>query len=302
MVSGKRYSRPPPISKMKVSTPGSYTEGQIQKLGLSVTGSKAKAPNQLSTSDQLTASDQLSPGGQHSTSDQLLTSDQTSTSGQLSTSDQLSSSDQLTTSIQLSTSDQLSTVQSNSDQTSTTNQASISYQPPSSDPQAINDQLASSDTPRNVTKTRAQYMTKSRILMAKQKDKEDKNDKFKIAFKAMKEIKFKSIRKCAQFFDLPKSTLQRLVNSDSSEFKGSGKFSSVLTPEEEKQIIDHVVWRQEVGCGLSFEQLGLLLQEVFLGVKEANPSRLTGFEDSNHLPYLNWVRRFSKRHSISEEM
>ena len=40
------------------------------------------------------------------------------------------------------------------------------------------------------------------------------------------------------------------------------------------------------------------MQEVFLGLKEANPDRLTGFEKTNHLPYPNWVRRFAERHSI----
>ena len=114
----------------------------------------------------------------------------------------------------------------------------------------------------------------------------------------MQDKKFLTIRGCAKFYNISSSTLHRLIKSGFSYYKGSGKFSSVLSHEEESRIIAHVTWRQEIGCGLSFEQLGLLLQEVFLGLKEANSSRMTGFETSNQLPHTNWVRRFAERHSI----
>ena len=141
-------------------------------------------------------------------------------------------------------------------------------------------------------------MTKSRKLGAKKVKKKEKCEKFNLAFKAMQDKKFLTIRGCAKFYNISSSTLHRLIKSGFSDYKGSGKFSSVLSHEEESRIIAHVTWRQEIGCGLSFEQLGLLLQEVFLGLKEANSSRMTGFETSNQLPHTNWVRRFAERHSI----
>ena len=130
-------------------------------------------------------------------------------------------------------------------------------------------------------------MTKSRKIMVKKQQKQEKCAKFKLAFKAMQEKKFLTVRGCAKFNNISSSTLHRLVKSGYADYTGSGKCSSFLFNEEESQIISHVFWRQEVGCGLSFEQLGLLLQEVFIGLKEANSSRMTGFETSNQLPHTN---------------
>ena len=114
----------------------------------------------------------------------------------------------------------------------------------------------------------------------------------------MKEGKFKSVRKCAEKFDISKTSLQRFIKNDASDLQGAGSLSSVFTPAEEKQIFEHVIWKQEIGCGLTFEQLGVLIQEVLLGIKEANSDRMTGFEDNNQLPYLNWMRRFAERNNI----
>ena len=123
--------------------------------------------------------------------------------------------------------------------------------------------------------------------------------KFKLAFKAMKDGKFKSARKCAAHFGVSRATLRRYLKCGDPDFKGVGRRSSTFTQEEEKKIIDHIVWKQEIGCGLTLEQLGLLVQEVLLGLKEANPDRVTGFEETNQLPYYNWVRRFAERNDIS---
>lgn len=217
--------------------------------------------NHPSTSDLASGSDKPPPV------DQPLSSVQVPSSNQLLPCDQVSPNDQLP-STGLS----------------------------SAAPLSSSDQLSSGD--QVPPKKRATYMTKTRKILAKKKSHDDKSSKFGLAFKSFKEGKFLSIRECAKFFNLSHVTLSRYVKSGANEYKGSGKFSSALTPEEEKLIIDHVVWQQEVGCGLSFEQLGLLLQEVFLGLKEAIPDRITGFEKSNHLPYPNWVRRFAERHSI----
>ena len=79
-------------------------------------------------------------------------------------------------------------------------------------------------------------MTKSRKILNKVKMMAEKNEKCKLAFKAMKEGKFKSVRKCAEKFDISKTSLQRFINNDVSDLKGAGSFSSVFTPAEEKQI------------------------------------------------------------------
>ena len=276
-----------PSVKKKVSTPFSYNLGMNQ----SPTSDFLPSTVQLSSSVKLPSSD-LSFG-----SDKLFPSDQLPitekhSSSQQSSGVQLPSSDLSSGSEQLFPSGQLPITEqhSSSPQSSSVQLASPSPELSSSD------QLSSSG--QVPPKTRATYMTKSRKIFAKKKVHDDKCSKFELAFKSVKDGSFKSIRECSKFYNLFHVTLSRMVKSGAAKYKGSGKFSCVLTSEEEKLIIDHVVWRQEVGCGLSFEQLGLLLQEVFLGLKEANPDRLTGFEKTNHLPYPNWVRRFAERHSI----
>ena len=174
------------------------------------------------------------------------------------------------------------------------------YQVPSTSHKtpAVSVQSSSSDTESEGGDVRAPYNTKSRKKLIKQKNIKEKDKKFKLAFKAMKDGKFKSVRKCSAQFGVSRATLQRYLNSGDPDFKGAGKRSSTFTKEEEKKIIDHIVWKQEIGCGLTFEQLGLLVQEVLLGLKEANPDRVTGFEGTNQLPYSMWLRRFAERNDI----
>ena len=253
-----------------MSTPGSYSLGK---------SNQSFSSDQMSVTNKFSSSDQVSVTNQSSSSDQVSVTNQSSSSDQMSVTNQSSSSDQVSVTNQSS---------SSSDQVTVTNQSSSSGQ-------SFSSTLLSSDTS---SKPRAQYMTKSRKLAAKNLNKKEKCEKFRLAFKAMQEKKFLTVRGCAKFYNVPSSTLHRLIKSGFSDYKGSRKYSSVLSQEEEASIIAHVTWRQEIGCGLSFEQLGLLLQEVFIGLKEANSSRMTGFETSNQLPHTNWVRRFAERNSI----
>ena len=64
-----------------------------------------------------------------------------------------------------------------------------------------------------------------------------------------------------------------------------------MTLQEEMKVVDHVKWRASIGHGLDWHMLGLLLQELFLALKLANPARVTGLEDVGQLPTSTWIRR-----------
>ena len=64
------------------------------------------------------------------------------------------------------------------------------------------------------------------------------------------------------------------------------------------KVVDHVKWRASIGHGLDWHMLGLLLQELFLALKLANPARVTGLEDVGQLPTSIWIRRFAERHNL----
>ena len=141
-------------------------------------------------------------------------------------------------------------------------------------------------------------MTKRNIIK-KRKDK--LNEKKAVAHKALEAFnrgKFKSVRSCALFYKMPKSTLYDLVVTG-SELQGTGRKLKCLTAEEESKIVKHVKWRASVGCGLQWRQLQPLIQEVLLGVKTANPDRITGYEKTAQLPNINFCRRLAFRHNLS---
>ena len=70
------------------------------------------------------------------------------------------------------------------------------------------------------------------------------------------------------------TTSQGLVERG-GEFKGSGRHSTKLTLQEEMKVVDHVKWRASIGHGLDWHMLGLLLRELFLALKLANPNPVT---------------------------
>ena len=61
------------------------------------------------------------------------------------------------------------------------------------------------------------------------------------------------------------------------------------------KVVDHVKWRASIGHGLDWHMLGLLLQELFLALKLANPARVTDLEDVGQLPTPTWIRCFAER-------
>ena len=143
-----------------------------------------------------------------------------------------------------------------------------------------------------------QCMTKHRKLVKKISDKNTKQSKYSKAIKNWEAGQFKSLRACARYYNLPFSTLHRLLDS-SEDYKGSGRNSKCLTQEEEQKLMDHVRWRASTGCGVSPSQLQSLIQEVLLAVKKANPDRITGYEECGQLPSRYYVRRLVDRNNIS---
>ena len=110
--------------------------------------------------------------------------------------------------------------------------------------------------------------------------------------------KFKSLRSCAKYYKVPKSTLYDLVTTG-DELKGRGRKLRCMTPDEESKIVAHVKWRASVGCGLEWRQLQSIIQEVLLGVKAANPDRITGYENTGQLPNIDFCRRLALRHNLT---
>ena len=109
--------------------------------------------------------------------------------------------------------------------------------------------------------------------------------------------KFKSLLKCARFYKVSYTTLYKLVESN-GEFRGSGRHSTVLTPEEEELIVNHVKWRGSVGCGITWKGLQKLIQEILIGAKQSNPDRITGYETQGQMPNLYMVRRLAERFNL----
>ena len=142
------------------------------------------------------------------------------------------------------------------------------------------------------------YKTKSRKKIDAKKGKLEKKLRFEEAKEKYLQGKFKSLNKCARFYKLPYATLYRMVESN-DEFKGSGRFSGVLKPEEEELIINHVKWRASVGCGLTWTGLQKLIQEILIGAKQSNPDRITGYEEQGQMPNISWVRRLAERHNLT---
>ena len=142
------------------------------------------------------------------------------------------------------------------------------------------------------------YMTKSRHIIKQKKNRKSKTSSYQEAISEFRSGAFPSVRKCAAHFKLSKTTLLRLMNEEKS-FLGSGRKSKVFTDDEEDKILKFIVSQQELGCGLSWLQLQLLLQEVMQSLKNSNKERITGYEDQNHLPNIHFVRRFATRHSLT---
>ena len=152
--------------------------------------------------------------------------------------------------------------------------------------------------------TRTKCSAGNKRITAREKKAEEiaaKNATLKEALAALEAGLFKSRRQCAEAFGLSEATLRRASNSEDFVFKGQGRRSEAMTEEEEKKVRDHIVQRLQLGVGLDLYQVQDLIQELLMGVVDANPERYVPWGDNHESPYRPpeaWVRRFLKRKNL----
>ena len=162
----------------------------------------------------------------------------------------------------------------------------------------VNDMGYDSNLPSGSKKRPTKYMTKKRQLEAKKKVQEDKKLAYKQACEQYNQGKFKSIFAASKHFGLSYTCLYRyLVNGDS--FAGKGRKSNTLTEEEELKIVNHVIYRQKIGCGMTYLQLQLIIQEVLIAVTTSNPDRTSPYAELGHFPNRDFARALADRHNLT---
>ena len=135
---------------------------------------------------------------------------------------------------------------------------------------------------------------KKQSMKEKREKKAQQKEKLKMAAQDFLAGKFSNLRQAAQHYGVYYGTLYKVLNKNGGEFKGTGQFSQQLSAEEEKKIVAHVKWRQEIGYGLDWQGLQRLIQEILVRVTQSNPDRVTGLESWGQLPEATWVRRFAE--------
>ena len=128
-----------------------------------------------------------------------------------------------------------------------------------------------------------------------------KNNNVQEAVAAFKQGLFKSKRQCATAFGVSEFTVRQALKSDDYVYKGRGRKSEVMTEAEEEKIREHTIERLKLGVGLDLDQMQDLIQELLLGVIDANPERYVPWGDNGDSPYrppVQWVRRFLKRNNL----
>ena len=106
-----------------------------------------------------------------------------------------------------------------------------------------------------------------------------------------------SIYACAKKHNVNYNTLKKLLNSG-QQFNGQGRVLTVLSTEEEIKIREHIIRLLFRSYSLTFFELRYLIQESLIRLCEANPSRITTFEASNHLPDDKFVYNFATRNML----
>ena len=98
---------------------------------------------------------------------------------------------------------------------------------------------------------------------------------------------------CACFHGVKRTTLQQGINQGRN-FIGGGCPCVALTDTEEELVANHMHYKAAIGYGESWQTLRLLLKEIMLKIKSANPQRITGLENNGQLPSIGWVQRFAQ--------
>ena len=141
-------------------------------------------------------------------------------------------------------------------------------------------------------------MTKKKKKLAKKKKKEDRKHAYQKACVEYQQGKFETIYEASKHYGLSYTSLHRyLVDGDTPS--GGGRKSNVLTEEEEQKIVDHVIYRQKIGCGMTYLQLQLVIQEVLVSVISSNPERSSPYADNGHFPNRYFVRNLAARYNLT---
>ena len=137
-----------------------------------------------------------------------------------------------------------------------------------------------------------------KIKFLKEKEKKNWRSGLQSAVLDWSNGKFLNVRKCAKFHGIKYMTLYGHLSYRQGQIEGRGRKLSVLTPEEEQRVVQHILYWAAIGYGESWKTVRRLLQQVLIEIKAANPQRVTGLEKQGQLPSTSWVSRFSQRHNL----
>ena len=140
--------------------------------------------------------------------------------------------------------------------------------------------------------------SKQKLIEEKKYAMKIRREKYEFACQEYLKGTYKSIYDASKNLELSYTSLYRyIVNGD--EYSGQGRKLQVLTKEEETKIVDHIVYRQKIGLGVTMYQLQLLIQEVLTAVCSSNPERVSAYEHCGQLPNRHFVSHFVKRHNLT---
>ena len=105
-----------------------------------------------------------------------------------------------------------------------------------------------------------------------------------------------TLRDTANKFALCKSTIANRASGKHSA--GQGRKGSAMTRVEEVKLAAKMDERNNYGVGLDHFQAALIFQKCLKDLVSSNSERVTGFEDSNHFPDYEFVRRFAARNNL----
>ena len=158
----------------------------------------------------------------------------------------------------------------------------------------IDDQVEGDEEDDNKTEGK-----KLKTKREKKKEEADaKKEQFNAAIAAFESGEFSSVNATAKSFGVNQGTLTKYIKSGST-FVGKGKKSIVFSEEEENQITNFVKKRVELGVGLDFNQLCLVIQELLTRLKKVNPERYSPPTWVNFYPDESFARRFATRNGLS---
>ena len=95
----------------------------------------------------------------------------------------------------------------------------------------------------------------------KAQEKAEVRNKLERATKDWISGKFKSLAECSKVHGVNYRTLHKGIVKNGGKFKGSGQFSTILSGDEEKLVMDHVLYVEKIGYGESLYTLRLLVYD-----------------------------------------